>query len=218
MCFSATASFITTGVVGAIGVACLYRAADPRERLLAATPLVFALQQGIEGALWLTLPTAPDGPAATSLTYAFLLLAEVLWPIYSPLAVLMAEPDERRRRVMRLCLMIGVGAAVYLLWSILIRPHSAAVTGGHIVYVTEYPHSVLTGLAYLAATALPLLLSSRRTIVVLGAIVLVGSAVAYAFYWEAYVSVWCFFAAAASVIILSHFEIAHRHRLRVARA
>jgi hypothetical protein len=48
------------------------------------------------------------------------------------------------------------------------------------------PDSV--GVAYIAATGLPLLMSSQRTVVVLGAIV-----VAYALYWEAFVSVWCFF-------------------------
>jgi hypothetical protein len=39
----------------------------------------------------------------------------------------------------------------------------------------------------------------------LGAIILIGSVVALAFYWEAFVSVWCFFAAAASGAILFRF-------------
>jgi hypothetical protein len=63
------------------------------------------------------------------------------------------------------------------------------------------------------AIGLPLLMSSQRTVVVLGAIV-----VAYALYWEAFVSVWCFFAAAASVAILCHFEWSRRSSLRSARA
>ena len=67
-------------------------------------------------------------------------------------------------------------------------------------------------MAYLAATGLPLLLSSQRTVVVLGAIVLAGLVIAYAFYWEAFVSVWCFFAAAASVVILCHLEWSRRQR------
>ena len=43
----------------------------------------------------------------------------------------------------------------------------------------------------------------------------VGCATAFLFYWEAMVSVWCFFAAAASVVILWHFEA--KRRLQVAR-
>ena len=40
----------------------------------------------------------------------------------------------------------------------------------------------------------------------LGVVVLVGSVVAYLLYWEAFVSVWCFFAAAASSVILFYSE------------
>src|SRR6188474_639557 len=40
----------------------------------------------------------------------------------------------------------------------------------------------------------------------LGAIVLCGSLFAYFMYWEAFAPVWCFFAAAGSVVILVHFE------------
>jgi len=54
-------------------------------------------------------------------------------------------------------------------------------------------------------------LSSHRTVTTLGFILLVGSVVAYVFYWEAFVSVWCFFAATASGVILFHFEAARRH-------
>jgi hypothetical protein len=34
----------------------------------------------------------------------------------------------------------------------------------------------------------------------------VGSVISYVFYWEAFSSVWCFFAAAASAVIVFHFE------------
>jgi hypothetical protein len=216
MCFSATASLLSTGLTGAVGIVSLSRANGLRELPLAATPLIFAVQQGIEGLLWLSLPQASDGSISTGLTFAFLIIAEVFWPVFAPIAALVIEPDKRRRHLMLFCLAIGVGVGAYLLWLIVNQPHSAAILDGHLVYVTEYRHSDVVGLAYLAATALPLLLSSRRTIIALGIIVLVGSATAYAFYWEAFVSVWCFFAAAASVIIVSHFEWAHRRRLGVA--
>ena len=82
--------------------------------------------------------------------------------------------------------------------------------------MTEHQRSDVVALAYLAATTLPLFLSSQRTVVTLGAIIFVGIAVAYVFYWEAFVSVWCFFAAAASIVILCHFEWSRRQRLRMA--
>lgn len=119
---------------------------------------------------------------------------------------------------MVICMGVGVSVGAYLLWWILGHPYLATILDGHIVYGSEYRQPYSVGLAYLAAIGVPLLLSSRRTVVVLGAIVLVGLIVAYAFYWEAFVSVWCFFAAAASVAILCHFEWSRRGRLRTSRA
>lgn len=218
MCFSPTASFVTAGLTAVVGFVSLGRVNEPRELPLAATPLLFALQQTIEGLLWLDLPIAPEGSFATSLVGLFLFFAEGFWPVYAPLAVWLIEPSAARRRLMLLCLAAGVGVSTYLLQWILTHPHSAIVRDGHIVYVTAFRPTAAVAVAYLASTGLPLLLSSRQTVVALGAVVLVGTVTAFAFYWEAFVSVWCFFAAAASLVILSHFEWSRRHRLRIANA
>jgi hypothetical protein len=218
MCFSATASFATAGITGAIGIVALARANAPREWLLAATPILFAAQQGVEGLLWLNLPIAPDGSVPTLLTYLFLFFAEVFWPVYAPAAVLAIEPSSQRRRLMALCLAVGVGVAGYFLWSILVHSHAARILGGHIVYVTESKVSESVAAAYMIATGFALAMSSHRTVIVLAAVILAGSATAYVFYWEAFVSVWCFFAAAASVVVLFHFERAHRRRPKAAKA
>ena len=53
----------------------------------------------------------------------------------------------------------------------------------------------------------------RRTVLIFGVIILVGLVVARTFYFEAFLSVWCFFAAMASVAILLHFKLPHRSRL-----
>jgi len=218
MCFSAAASFITAGVTGAIGIAALTRTHRPRERALAATPLLFAAQQAVEGLQWLTLPAAPDGSASTALTLVYLAFADVFWPVYAPIMVWLIEPSAWRRRFMLFWLAVGIGVAAFFLWWIVARPHGAMILHGHIAYVPDDRHFDAVGLAYLGATCVPLMLSSRRTIVVLGTIILVGSVVAYAYYWETFTSVWCFFAAAASVVVLGHFERMRRHRLRLVRA
>ena len=205
MCFSPTASFLTAGVTGVIGVVCLMRATRPAELALAATPLLFGAQQAIEGGLWLTLPAAPHGLWAAGLTLAFLLFAQVFWPLYAPLAAWSLEPDRRRRRLMLVCLACGAVVAGFLLRRMLGSPHDAVIANRCIVYRSEGGHPVLVGLAYLAATSAPLILSSRRTILALGAIVLTGSVIAYIYYWQGFQSVWCFFAALGSVVILAHF-------------
>jgi uncharacterized membrane protein YczE len=206
MCFSPVASFATAALTGSIGAVCLARATRSRELPLAATPLIFGVQQAIEGGLWLTLPTAPNGAVVGALTLAFLLFAQVFWPVYAPLAAWSLEPNAWRRRLMLACLAVGAGVAAYLLWRILAGPREAMVVNSCIVYRTRQGHPLAIGLAYLAATSLPLVLSSQRTILALGAVTLVGCVVAYIFYWAAFLSVWCFFAAAASIVILGYFE------------
>lgn len=218
MCFSADASFVAAGATAAAGLFALTRTNGWREWPLAAIPLIFAFQQAMEGLLWLRLAETPDGSTAAAPALLFLLLAEVFWPVYAPLAVLPIEPSPRRRMLMRACLAAGIGVAAYLLWLLATRPFAAAIVEGHIVYAMEYRHSDAIGAFYLAATGLPLVLSSRRTVVALGAVILIGSATAYAFYRVSFVSVWCFFAAAASVVLVAHFAWARNRRLRMAGA
>jgi hypothetical protein len=217
MCFSATASFATAAVTGIVGIFSLAKVNERRELPLAAAPIFFALQQGMEGLLWLTLALAPDGWTSTVLTSLFLFFAQVFWPVYAPIAVFLIEPQASRRALMLLCLAVGISVGTYLFWWILTHWHVATIMDDHLVYVTEYPETATIGTAYLVATAFCPMLSSRRPVVVLGIVMLIGLIVAYVFYWQAFVSVWCFFAAIASVTILSHFEWSRRQRLRVAR-
>lgn len=208
MCFSATASFVSAGVTGVLGLAAVTRANTRRELPMAAIPLLFSVQQTIEGLLWLTLPTALDGPATSTLTLAFLLFAEVLWPVYAPLAALLIEPSIARWRTLLACLVSGMAVAGYLLTGLLTHAHSAAIQGGHIVYDRGGAQPEWVLMLYLLATTLALALSSWPAIRVLASVIAIGYGVAYFLYWNAFISVWCFFAAAASVIVLAHFEIA----------
>jgi len=140
----------------------------PRQRPLAAMPIFFAVQQGIEGALWLTLQVAEKVQISTGLALLYLLFAQSFWPVYAPVAALLAEPDVRRRRLMLVCAGLGGAVSLYLLWSVLARPHAADIVNGHVVSVTEKPFPLLVGFVYLAATALPLLLSSHRVVTAFG--------------------------------------------------
>jgi hypothetical protein len=217
MCFSATASFVAAAVTGGIGIAALTRLRQPREILLAATPLLFAAQQMIEGLLWLDLSAARETVTASTLTWLFLLIAEVFWPVYVPLAVWLVEPRRRRRWMMLACLAAGVAAGTYLRWWVLARPHDAILLDGHIVYVTAYRNSLAIAGSYFAATVLPLWLSSHRRLNIIGLVILAGYIASYLFYWQAFVSVWCFFAAATSGLILWHLRQPRRARLQVAQ-
>ncbi len=212
MCFSATASLLTATVTGLSGAAAVSRTTERRELPLAAVPLFFAAQQAIEGALWLTLPVAPQGSTCQALTNSFLFLALIFWPLYAPLAAMAMERNPLRRRLIGLCAAVGMGTALYLASVLLGGTHAAIIKDGHLIYDSQPPPSGAVGIFYLIATGLGPALSSHRAINVLAIIVVLGSVVAYVAYWDAFVSVWCFFAAAASVVILMHFQLAREAR------
>jgi hypothetical protein len=218
MCFSATASFTTAAITGLASSIALPRAIEPREKPLAAIPLLFAAQQTIEGLLWLTLPVAPQSATCTTLTHSFLFFALLLWPVYGPLSAYLIEDVPWRKRAIAACMTIGAGVSLYLLSVLLGGTHTAIIKSGHIIYDTEPPPNGAVGIFYLIATGLGLALSSHKAINLLAIIVVIGSVVAYVAYWGAFVSVWCFFAAAASAVIVAHFEQARRSRRMAARS
>jgi len=90
MCFSATASFVTGVSLSALGVATLKKAQRKVGVPFAMIPLLFGVQQIIEGMLWLSFRF--DAPLLNVITtYAFTLFSHVLWPIFVPFAIGLVE-------------------------------------------------------------------------------------------------------------------------------
>src|SRR3990167_10540843 len=135
MCFSATASFIAGSALSAIGVVTIKKTKRKAEIPFAMIPLLFGIQQIIEGVVWLSFGSSLLNIIAT---YAYSLFSHVL-------------------------------------------------------------------IFYFAATCISSLFSSHKIINVFGIIALLSAAVAYGFYAESFISVWCFFAGILSVIILLYF-------------
>ena len=93
MCFSATANFVGSGVLGTIGVATLTRVKHRRELLFAALPTLFAMHQFIEGFVWLGMDGIMRPVVAHDMGAAFMLYAQGLLPFLLPLSVLLFEPE-----------------------------------------------------------------------------------------------------------------------------
>lgn len=204
MCFSAQASFVAgIGLLG-LGSLAVTRVRARREYLYALIPLLFGIQQLVEGALWLTFPD--HAPALSKwLTYLFLLFSNVLWPIYVPLAVLALESVKWRRKFIVGMACLGAAVGVYLLGILVLSPVSACVDGWHILYDFNNSYEQTTILLYAIVTCMSLLLSSHRRVVVFGVAALVSEVVSYTLYTTWFVSVWCFFAAVLSIIVLWQF-------------
>ena len=122
MCFSATANFVGSGVLGAVGVVTLTKVKHRRELLFAALPTLFAIHQFIEGFVWLGL----DGILSPTVTHdmgaAFMLYAQGLLPFLLPLSVLLFEPDRKSRRRMLPFLVLGGATTLYILWALTAYP------------------------------------------------------------------------------------------------
>lgn len=204
MCFSATASFTAAAVAGGVGAVTFWKAAKLREPAIlpiAAFPALFALQQMVEGLLWLELARPVPGACTPFLTHAFTAYAEVFWPVFAPLAAWLIEPEGRRRRLIGVCVLVGAVVSTYLLWKMLGNPYTASAATGHIVYRNGVTYPTGIEIPYVLATTISLLMSSHRMIQLLGVVILGGFAVAWLSFYQSYISVWCFFAAVASVVV-----------------
>lgn len=189
------------GALSAIGVVGLKKAGGSSSKAIAAIPIMFGVQQLVEGVLWLSLGYSRIQSVAT---LAFLLFAYVFWPVYLPYAVWKDETNQRRRKVLSWFIWFGTAVSLYLLYFILRGPVSSVLMGHGIAYNVPLPnHAVIPG-AYVLATCGSCLVSSHKFIRVFGMALVASLVVAYAYYSVAFVSVWCFFAAILSLIILVH--------------
>ena len=195
-----------------LGVATLRATRRRSETAFAAIPLIFGLQQMVEGALWLSFRF--DAPQLNqAMTYLFSMFSHVLWPIFVPLAIGLLETVSWRRKVIWGFQGVGLLVGLYLLYQIVEFPVTAVVAE-NIVYVSPHFYKIPVMLLYLAATCVSCFFSSNATIRLFGALALVLFVVAYGFYAVALFSVWCFFAALLSAIIFVHFQFGRRIHVR----
>lgn len=205
MCFSATASFTAGAALLAVGAITTSRARRSAELPFALIPILFGVQQLIEGALWLTFPDkAPLANSVLTLAYSF--FSHVLWPIYVPVAVLLLEPVAWRRKVLAGIAAAGGALGLYLLYFLVTEPIASEVVGRHISYQSPHFYVAAVVTLYVLATCVSSFVSSCGTIRWFGVATFVALLAAYAFYAFWFISVWCFFAAVLSVIVLVHFR------------
>ena len=209
MCFSAAASLIAGAGLSAAGIVALSVTRERRALPFAAVPLLFGMQQAAEGAVWLA---AAGGNVAlqSCASAAFLSFAQVIWPLYAPLAAWAVEDAGWRRRAMLGCAAAGLVVALVMLHGLLTGFAPGLPEGGHIRYILPHYDAfseaglLLALLAlYAAATVGSLLLSGDGLIRLFGACVAGALAVSAAVYEDWLFSVWCFFAAGLSVIVVA---------------
>ena len=205
MCFSAPASFIAGTALSVIGVAALRKTKTRSEIPFAMIPLLFGIQQLIEGVIWLTF-SYDALLLRQTMTYIYSGFSHVLWVIYIPLAMGIMEAVPWRKKAIFAFLVPGVAVGLYLLYYIVATPMVAEVVGKHIVYDSPHFYLIPVMIFYLAATCVSCFFSSHGFVKLFGGLMLLSFIAAYIVHVMALVSIWCFFAAILSLLIYLHLR------------
>jgi hypothetical protein len=212
MCFSATANFVGSGVLGAIGVVTLTKVKHRRELLFASLPALFAVHQFMEGFVWLGLDGMVSQKVMHAMAAAFMLFAQGLLPFLMPLSVYLFEADRKSRMRMLPFVALGAGTMVYMLWGLAAYPTRVFVQSNSIVYVNDGTNNTWLAVLYVVATCGSLFFSEVRDMAMFGTANLAILLLVMAVKRYAFTSVWCAYAAVASVIILGYFWRSRLHR------
>lgn len=198
MCFSAEASFTAAALLIPLGGVAVARAVkvSPKYAPLCALPLLFGLQQAMEGMVWVA-GGGPDAAWVERYSLAYMFFSWIAWPVWVPVSVYFLEPP--RRRLLYVAFAIGgamLGGVQYLPYFV----HEGWLTTTFLSHAISYSDTQLldalmtreaTYLLYLVFVIMPLLVSSDGAARVFGVLVMVALAITYFFFSYAYISVFC---------------------------
>lgn len=205
MCFSATASFTSAAILTILGIGAIKAAGRHSPlRYFAATPLFFALQQLCEGIIWLSDTHNNVHYPSIVATHIFLIIALLFWPIWIPLVAWYPETNTLRKNLLLIPLICGILFDIYTGAHMYQRGIWSKIIDGHIAYPSYGPtgqFSIIT-LLYIIAGLAPLFISSVRYAWLLGTTIAGSLILTMAWYPNHIASVWCFFAALLSSLII----------------
>ncbi|MEB3332292.1 MAG: DUF6629 family protein [Synechococcaceae cyanobacterium] len=231
MCFSASASFTAAAVLMPLGLYAghIARRTDQQDYLpLALTPFFFGLQQFVEGLEWTAIDRGRMEPLTTLAGLGFLFFAYCFWMIWIPWSAwsISRSTDSRAmqhrlRWVAIVATVIGVGFYLPVLFNPpVVQP--AVHSTGRLLYDVSNLHSIIHNfvntepigeLVYWGFIVLPLLAVADRAVKLFGVLIFVSIFLTWATYSATFNSVWCFYCAVLSIVVL---WIINRPRLRTA--
>lgn len=210
MCFSAEVSNVSAAILLPAGALSLRRAVSVSADYvpIAALPVLFGLQQLAEGLVW-TAGQRGWGGWIETYSLAYMFFSWLAWPVWVPLSTYFLEPCRRRHLYLFFAILGGmVGAMQYFPyfahdgWLVTRFLPWAVIYEGTVLFDFIMRRELTYGL-YLFAILAPLLSSSNRQINVFGCLVTAVVVIVYLFFSYAYISVFCFGGALASLYLLS---------------
>ena len=207
MCFSPTASFTASAVLFITSGYALNKTRQSGEKTflpIAFTPFLFAIQQFIEGLIWLCLQDQMTIQSGTleALSLVYLFFAYSFWPLWVPTAIAIFD---QRRRILHLCIsIIGFFFMVTTIVHFSLHPEhlDTKIMNHSICYLQTCSFKFnWPVLLYIAITCGSMIAASWIHINILGLITLIAAVLTFLIYNHTFASVWCFFSAIISMYI-----------------
>lgn len=220
MCFSAEASFAAATILipaGAISMVRAYKT-NPNFIPIATLPLLFGLQQALEGAVWTSNGNAS---LVERFSLAYMFFSWLAWPVGVPFSAYFLEAEPRRHLYLVLSIVGGMlGAMQYFPYF----AHEGWLTTRFLPHVIVYEGKELfdyiigrhtTYAIYIAVVIGSLLLSSNANVRIFGLLVAAVLVITYLLFSYAYISVFCFGSALMSLyLVYIIFETKQRDESR----
>jgi hypothetical protein len=203
MCFNATVSFTAGAVIGVTGLATLKKIERPAQLPFAFIPIIFSLQQITEGFLWVVFNHGEYAKWQQPLTVIFILIAQVVWPFWVPLSIMLAEQNKKRKDILKALFGMGLTFSMFGAYRLLFFSVVAQIEEHHIKYSFDFSSALLnfTPAFYILPIILSPFISSVKKMTLLGILVTASLLLAVFFFEQYAISVWCFFAAVISVVV-----------------
>ncbi|MES1197753.1 MAG: DUF6629 family protein [Chitinophagaceae bacterium] len=207
MCFSAGASFGASALLGGMAIVTIAKAKTTPQRLFATIPLFFSVQQLSEGILWLSLKNPVIAEWQGFFIYTFLLFAMAIWPLLIPLTIRLLEKNEKQKKIMNVLTGIGIAVSIAVCFILFLTPVQVMPSPHHLHYQFDLMQPVknllwLFTILYILATIITPFFSSIKKMKWLGVCFFASYLVSMIFYKGFVISVWCYFAAILSIIVL----------------
>jgi hypothetical protein len=215
LCFSAEASFGVAGLLVPAGVYCLQKAARRNLALLplSAIPILFSVQQFSEGFVWLGLARG-NAEQVRFASLGFLFFGLMFWLFWIPASVAVSETRGNVKLLLGVVALIGLAGGLTLFVPLILDPEvlTTVVENHSIRYMFEsapgfamFPREAWQ-LFYVAVVATPLLVTKAQGFGGFSILLVLSAVISQVFYWYAFVSVWCFFAALLSINLCNFFR------------
>ncbi len=216
MCFSASVSFSMGTLLITTGAATTLGNKKKEQRMIAAMPLIFGIQQVAEGLVWQSLGDPTNFTQQVGITL-FIAIALIIWPSWLPWSLYQLEVHEKRKRILKVLGFFGFGVSILAIGVLHDNPVQAYSAGHSMGYafpnVQKFWPDSIDFLLYDTPTVLPFFVSSLRTVKKAGYLALASLVATQIINQQATTSVWCFFAALISFYIAVNVLVKQEQKL-----